>query len=42
MANEAVLQYYDSKFLGPISAQDQLEEFKQTLKDVKKSNLQLY
>ena len=35
--NEAVVQYFDSKFLGHASAEDLLEEFRQALKDLHES-----
>ena len=39
IANEAVVQFYSSKFVCPTSAQDLHEEFKHALKDVNKLNM---
>ena len=38
-ANEAVVQYFDSKFLGHASAQDLLKEFHEASKDLCESSM---
>ena len=38
-ANEAVVQYFDSKFLGHASAQDLFKEFQEALKDLRESSM---
>ena len=38
-ANEAVVQYFDSKFLGNASSQDLLKEFQEALKDLRESSM---
>ena len=37
--NEAVVQYFNSKFLSHVSAQDLLQEFQQALKDLRESSM---
>ena len=38
-ANEAIVQYFDSKYLGHVSAQDLFEEFQQALKGLRDTNM---
>ena len=38
-ANEAIVQYFNSKFLGHVSAQDLLKEFQEALKDLRESSM---
>ena len=38
-ANQAAVQYFDSKFLGHASAQDLLKEFQEALKDLRELSM---